>query len=282
MEIVDAQIHLWQGDGAPPHHRRQQYSIEDALADMNDAQVDRVVNCPAVWDPAANDYAVEAAERHPDRFATLGWIPLAGPPNPTTVHHLLDRPGMLGLRFVAITPELISGLNSNALDWLWGIADQREIPVGLMVMPEHLPLVGDLAARFPKMRIMVDHLAVLPFYTLPQAADHLGDLLALASRPNVAVKATGVPSMATDRYPFASTHEVLRRIFDAFGADRMFWGTDITRLSCTWRECVSMFTEELPWLAGSDLESVMGRGVRDWIRWTSHTSPTNSLTGSEK
>jgi hypothetical protein len=28
-----------------------------------------------------------------------------------------------------------------------------------------------------------------------------------------------------------------------------------------------MFTEELPWLKGHDLELVMGRAVCDWIGW---------------
>jgi hypothetical protein len=28
-----------------------------------------------------------------------------------------------------------------------------------------------------------------------------------------------------------------------------------------------MFTEELPWLKGRDLELVMGRAVCDWIGW---------------
>ena len=48
---------------------------------------------------------------------------------------------------------------------------------------------------------------------------------------------------------------------------RMFWGTDITRMPCSWRQCVTMFTEELPWLKGRDLDLVMGRAVCDWIGW---------------
>ena len=43
--------------------------------------------------------------------------------------------------------------------------------------------------------------------------------------------------------------------------------TDIARMSCSWRQCVTMFTEELPWLKGRDLELVMGQGVCDWIGW---------------
>ena len=47
----------------------------------------------------------------------------------------------------------------------------------------------------------------------------------------------------------------------------MFWGTDITRMHCTWRQCVTLFTEELPWLQGADLELVMGQAFCDWIGW---------------
>ena len=28
-----------------------------------------------------------------------------------------------------------------------------------------------------------------------------------------------------------------------------------------------MFTEELPWLGGQDLDWVMGRGISEWIGW---------------
>jgi len=59
----------------------------------------------------------------------------------------------------------------------------------------------------------------------------------------------------------------LRRLDDAFGPARMFWGTDITRMPCSWRQCVTMFTEELPWLSGRDLELVMGRAACDWLGW---------------
>jgi hypothetical protein len=34
------------------------------------------------------------------------------------------------------------------------------------------------------------------------------------------------------------------------------------------RQWVTMFTEELLWLEGRDLELVMGRAVCDWIGWT--------------
>jgi hypothetical protein len=83
----------------------------------------------------------------------------------------------------------------------------------------------------------------------------------------VAIKATGAPGYSTHAYPFTNLHDGLHRIFDAYGPQRFFWGTDITRMPCSYRQCVTMFTEELPWLRGRDLELVMGEAVCDWLGW---------------
>ena len=95
----------------------------------------------------------------------------------------------------------------------------------------------------------------------------LPDLIALAKFPIVSVKATGAPSYSSQSYPYTDIHDHLHRIYDAFGPERMFWGTDITRMHCTWRQCMTLFTEELRWLKGADLDLVMGRAWCDWIGW---------------
>ena len=59
----------------------------------------------------------------------------------------------------------------------------------------------------------------------------------------------------------------LRQIYDAFGPHRMFWGTDITKMPCSWRQCVTMFTEELPWLGEQDKRLVMGDALCAWWGW---------------
>jgi hypothetical protein len=47
----------------------------------------------------------------------------------------------------------------------------------------------------------------------------------------------------------------------------MFWGTDITRMPCSWKQCVTMFTEELPWLSEPDKDLIMGRALCTWLNW---------------
>ena len=92
-------------------------------------------------------------------------------------------------------------------------------------------------------------------------------LIALGRRPNVAVKASVLPFFVTDPYPYRSLHPYLRRVYDAYGPQRLFWGTDLSRLPCTYREGVTMFTEEIPWLTDEDKEWIMGRGVCEWLGW---------------
>ncbi|WES66086.1 amidohydrolase family protein [Microbacter sp. GSS18] len=267
MQITDAQIHLWTVPAAPPHHHRTPYPIERALAEMDEAGVDRAVNCPALWDPGANEYGARAAAAHPDRFATMVWFPVDGTVAPAAIDEMLARPGVRGLRLVLYAPQAGGLLASGSLDWLWRRAQRRDTPVALMVMPDHLPLVGGIAQRFPGLRLALDHLAIGPFEKLPEAAAHLDALLSLSAHPNISVKATGIVGAAVDEYPFPSTHEILRRTFDAYGPARTFWGTDITRQSASWSELVTMFIDHLPWLRGQDLELVMGRGISDWIGW---------------
>jgi predicted TIM-barrel fold metal-dependent hydrolase len=81
------------------------------------------------------------------------------------------------------------------------------------------------------------------------------------------VKLSGAPSYSSQPYPYRNIHTYIQRIFDAFGPQRCFWGTDITRMPCAYRQCVTMFTEELPWLQGRDKELVMGDAICDWLGW---------------
>ena len=269
MLIVDAQVHIWANHKPTNANHRQveTYSADDLLAEMDEAGVHgAVIHPPASWDPDSNELAVEAARRHPDRLAILGNFPLDAPASRGLVDGWKRRPGMLGLRFALLQPHQRTWPTDGTMDWLWPAAERAGLPIALLAAT-YLPTVGQVAARHPRLKLIIDHLG-RPSGTKDDAAwANLSDMLALAKHPNIAIKATGAPSYSSAPYPYRNIHDHLRRIHDAFGPERMFWGTDITRMPCPWRQCVTLFTEELPWLAGRDLELVMGRAVCDWLDW---------------
>ena len=135
------------------------------------------------------------------------------------------------------------------------------------VNPEELNVVDDIAERHPGLRIAIDHLARRFRATDEAAFPNMDGLVALARQRNVAVKASGMPAYTTDVYPYRRVHAYLRSTYDAFGARRMFWGSDLTKLPCSYQQAVTMFTEEIPWLVGDDLRWVTGRALCEWLGW---------------
>jgi predicted TIM-barrel fold metal-dependent hydrolase len=157
-------------------------------------------------------------------------------------------------------------LANDELEWLWISADEASVPV-MVFAPEQVAKLGQIAERHPALRMIADHMGLKPHGIYEDLVEPTAPLLPLAVHPNMAVKATSLPSSVPGPYPFVAAHEAVQRVVDAFGPDRVFWGSDITRLPCTYRQCVSMFTEEMPFLSDEDKRLVMGRAVCEFLDW---------------
>ena len=70
-----------------------------------------------------------------------------------------------------------------------------------------------------------------------------------------------------DAYPFPNLHGPIRQIYNAFGAQRMIWGSDITRLTSTYAENLRLFTEAIDFFSREDLEWIMGRTLATRCNW---------------
>jgi len=83
----------------------------------------------------------------------------------------------------------------------------------------------------------------------------------------VAVKVSSIPSYSTESYPFRGLDRYLQRIHEAFGARRMLWGTDYTRLPVPYRDAVRHVREGMSFLSAGDREWVAGRACAEWVGW---------------
>ena len=271
MQIVDAQIHTW-GTGLPSnlsHWQVTKFAPEDAIALMDAGGVNAAVIHPPGWDPGSTDMAFKAVRDYPGRFAIMGSMKLEDPTTRARIAGWRAQPGMLGLRYNFLHDPERQWLADGTIDWLWAAAEKADVPIAVLATDSLVELAA-IAARHPGLRLTIDHLGGRGgLTTLKDAAamTHIPQLLALAKFPNVAVKATGAPGYSSAAYPFPAMHLYLRQIFDAFGPQRMFWGTDISKMPCSWRQCVTMFTDELPWLNDADKRLIMGDALCAWWGW---------------
>jgi predicted TIM-barrel fold metal-dependent hydrolase len=241
---------------------------EKLLTLMQDSGVDRVILVPPSLDGDRNDLCLAAAAQHPTRFAVMGRLFLDRASARAKLHEMKHQKGMLGLRLTFHRDNDRPLLTNGSSDWLWPEAERLGLPV-MVHAPERLAAIGDIALRHPDLRIVVDHMGFAR-ETMDKEADAGAErILSLARYANVAVKVSALPCYSTEAYPFRNLHTPLKRIIDGFGVRRCFWGSDLSRLpaSCSYRQAVTMFTEELDFLSKSDLEWIMGRAALEYLGW---------------
>ncbi|OGA69233.1 MAG: hypothetical protein A3G81_15150 [Betaproteobacteria bacterium RIFCSPLOWO2_12_FULL_65_14] len=276
MLIADSQVHIWGADrperpwlkGHTPR-RPVPLGPEELLREMDAAGVERAVLVPPRLDGDRNDFVLESAQKYPQRFAVMGRIPLQAPGG--RERNLLrtwrQQPGMLGIRSSFAAPHWADALDQGHLDWLWREAEDAGVPVMVLITQDIVRLIDRIAGRHPGLKLAICHLALPTDRQDEEAFCDFDKVLMLAPRRNVVVKASALPAYTTDGYPFRAVHSYLRRVYDAFGPRRMFWGTDFSRLKCSYREAVTMFIEEIPWFTSEDKEWIMGRGLCEWLGW---------------
>jgi len=274
--IVDAQVHLWKASspelpwipGATPQ-MPEPFTIEKALQLMDEAGVDRaVVVTPALLGDR-NDYSLEAARRHPDRFGVIGRIDPKNPKAAALLPRWRQQPGMLGVR-VTFLGANGAWLEDGTADWIWPAAEKARVPVMFLTTAQSSAFAR-IAERHPRLTLIADHMGVgNDAVKAGNRNDAFEQTLALAKYPNVSVKLTGIANFSQEPYPFRDAAPYIRRLVDAYGPQRCYWGTDITNsfARASWRQRISQFTEELPFLSEQDKDWIMGRAILNRLRWT--------------
>ena len=272
--VVDAQVHLWKASapdypwnpGAKPQ-LPEPFTIERALPLMDEAGVDRVVVVP----PGLNDhnsYALEAAKRYPNRFAVMGRIPLQDPISAARLPRWKADPGMLGVRVTFLGPQA-KWLSDGTADWFWPAAEKAGVPVMFLAFGM-VDRFAPIAERHPGLPLIIDHMGTNAAIAKEgRMAEVIGHAVALARFPNVSIKMSNLVFSSLEPYPFRDLNDHLKRVFDAYGPRRCYWGTDMTQSysRATWRQRVTHFTEELTFMSEADKDWVMGRAILERLKW---------------
>lgn len=287
MEIIDAQIHQpasWLDEPEDDGDRESRLATEISLAYLDSAGVDRAVI-------SANSmewkWAEFAAAAFPDRFALTpsNFLDVETPDIEEQLVELKNNPSVIGYRQSINWPqETVEKLKDGRLDRLFRACAKLDLPLMVLVAGD-AALAGRIARSHPDLSLVVDHLGV-PQPPVFQEADtppwkSLPKLLRLARYENVTVKFSGAPTLSSAPYPFDDLWPHLDRVVEAFGPERLMWGTDIMRVTGriahkTWQvdypglhsyaEAVG-FLRDTDRLSQSDKEQMFAGTLRRVLGW---------------
>ncbi len=273
MKIIDSQLHCFYPntparpwpDGATPVHGPE-FTIDQASNLLKEHNVQGAVLVPPSWNGWDNQYSQDAAIAEPKRFAVMGRFNFEAPNAKEQLQTWRDLPGMSGARFFIQGSPWVNLLNPE-YKWIWEIAEETRLPV-MAHIPGNIAGFEPILQQFPDLRVIIDHAGRHPRGAQDEGAwTDEADLLALARYKNVGVKVSSLPCFSTEAYPFTNLHSHIKAMYDHFGPQRMMWGSDKTRLTCTYAENIQLFTEALDFLNTEDKEWIMGRALAAALDW---------------
>jgi L-fuconolactonase len=273
--IIDGQVHVW----APPTperpwradadimlQRADPLGVDELSAAMDSAGVGRAILVPPMWEGPRNDLALAAAAREPGRYAVMGRLDVEHPWSAEDLARWQAVPGMLGARLAFNRGDKRAQLERAAARGFFAAAEIAGLPLMLFV-PGLVPEIGGIAARHPGLRIIIDHLAL----DADDRGRDLGEATAalhhLKGLANVAVKASALPCFVADPPGFDRIRPLVYDMIESFGADRVFWGSDLSRLPCAYGDLVRFFTDDLDQLSDAERRLLLGEGIGRWLDW---------------
>jgi predicted TIM-barrel fold metal-dependent hydrolase len=273
MLVTDAQVHLWEVDRPdrpwPPArnepHAASGWSAEEMRAEMAAAGVDRAVIVPPTWVGENNLTALEAVAKYPSQFAIMGRFDVDAPDAMEQLAEWKKQPGMLGIRMTFGYKPSIEAIDDGSLEWYWAACEQYGIPL-MLNLPGMAEKAGPIATRHPGLTIVIDHMGLQHGAGATQMAEQ-GEVVTLAAHANVRVKVSCVPNYSTEPYPHYDIQPYLKLLGETYGARRLLWGADITRLQGSYSDCVRLFREGLDFLSNEDREWILGRSLADTLNW---------------
>ena len=265
--IVDTHVHVISDDletyPLVPGRRRlgwvdeARFTVEQVLALMDEAGVDRsLLVQPLTAYGYDNRYTALSARRYPDRFVSVPIVDMEADGAAETLRSLNENEGMTGVRLFG---------RAGGGDWLdnpktfpvWELAEELDFPIAVLLGIERAPKLAAMLERFPGVTVALDHLGSVTFEDGPPY-ETAAPIFALAKFPNLRLKYSPTNEQTAERGA-GNIKDVLQRIVERFGVDRLMWGSNFSATyEPPYAELVEMGRESLGFLTAEERAKIMG------------------------
>ncbi|TVQ03684.1 MAG: amidohydrolase [Planctomycetaceae bacterium] len=265
--FIDAHVHVWtpdlekyplaeaysRADMQPPS-----FTPEELFAHSRPSGVDRIVLIQMSYYQFDNSYMTDTIARFPGVFSGVAVVDEHAGDLAETLRKLHAQ-GVRGLRIhpAAVSPDRWAGTPGMAS--LWGLAADLGLAVCPLINPEALPEIEKLCVRFPKTRVVIDHFARIGIDGEIRGTQ-LDQLCRLAEFPQAHVKTSAFYALGKKQPPYTDLGPMIRRVRDAFGAERLMWASDCpfqVDPGHTYAESIDLIRSGLDFLTAAERDQML-------------------------
>ena len=124
---------------------------------------------------------------------------------------------------------------------------------------------AELVAALPNLSVIIEHLAGMGIHATGTPVmphdDVFRQALTLSRFPNTAIKIHGMGEISDPPFPYQNTPPYVRMVYNAFGPERMIWGSDWPRVTNRegYRNSLRYAMEQMEtWCPREDLKKIFG------------------------
>jgi predicted TIM-barrel fold metal-dependent hydrolase len=240
--------------------RERPITIEQYVAEMDAAGVQKaaIVQASTCYG-YDNSYLTDSIANYPGRLTAVGTLDLLQADAPTEIRRWMKR-GVTGLRL--FTGGSTKAFDPSTLDDprsfpAWELCSEAGLSICLQTDPSGLAQVAGLAKRFPKAKIILDHLS-RPDISDGAPYKKASSLFGLQPFENVHLKLTPRTVEKATTGP-ATPETFFPRLVEVFGRHRIAWGSNFPASPGPLAAILDKAKETLRCLSAEDREWIFGR-----------------------
>ncbi len=271
---IDAHVHVWTDDfqkyPLPPGVKREQMPLprflpEDILRLARPSEVSRVVLVQISFYRFDNRFMLDVIRRQPETFCGIAMVDWNAPVPDEAMRELM-RTHVRGFRIRALGAPAATWLEGEGLERMFRCGAKERLAICPLLDPEHLPALAQMCAKFPDTPVIIDHLARIGANS-PVRDEDVAALCSLARHKNVMVKLSGFNVLGAKKPPHLDLAPVIRRVHEAFGAQRLMWASDspFQTLKETYEDSIGLIRDRLNFLAAEDKEWMLRRTAEEFF-----------------
>ena len=232
--IIDTHLEVWTFDPKFPFHHPErpelkrvevEGTIENEVEEMREFGLKYAVLINPRYYGWDNSYISYSLHRYPKLFVAHGLLDPLQPDPAGRLRYWIKEQSFQGMRFSPIYHPNATWLNSKEHYPLWKEAERLGAVFNYYILPQQMPMLEQMAERYPGVKIVVDHLGK-PDLRSSDPWTEFRKMFRLKRFPQVWISASEPYELSvTKQFPYRDTYPFFKAVYEEFGGKQLIWGT---------------------------------------------------------
>lgn len=208
---------------------------------------------------------LDVMEQYPGVFSGIAVIDWNRERPDEDMRRLAER-GVRGFRIYPKDAPIESWLDGRGFEQMFATGAALNLAICPLINPDALPALSRRCEQFPNTPVIIDHLCRIGA-SQPISDAHIDQLCAMAKHPKVMVKVSAFYALGAKTPPYDDQVELVRRVYEAFGAKRLMWASDcpFQVVDHTYEDSIGFVRDRLDFLSEADKDRVLRKTAEDFF-----------------